>query len=259
MKLAMTRVGRFRALVVAALMLLVIVGVLSATFDFEEIFAALLGVTPIMLLLLWQEYVNVPELDFIYDPTEPEFHPELDASWVLADGQPQGITQWLRIGVRNNGRATARRCRPELFVERWHEGRAPSAPAAERKSLKWSAAGLHFIQEGLGAAVDIYPGATEHIDVLVNPLRVPHVTRTAYGEGEASHGPLAAWAATPFAYFGLGVFGRLQDGFSVGDFQIRLRVMGDNLNAPITSRWSLRLARQDETNRTQFRLTRIVR
>lgn len=133
--------------------------------------------------------------------------------------------------------------------------RRAAQPSSQRKLLKWTSAGTLNIQEGLGAPADIFPGATDHLDTLQNPLRTPLGARTAYDSGSAPYGPLVAWAATPATYSHLGVSGGLQDGFSAGEFEIELRVTADNLPRPLVKRWCVHLSLPQSDGRTLMSLT----
>jgi hypothetical protein len=223
------------------------------------VFAALLGVMPVSLAVLYNEWVKVPQLEFVFEQDSSEFVLELHAGWPLAGLRKalqrkatlvggkkleQGPTQWLRVGVRNLGKGTAFRCRGQIEVVEW-PGEQGIAPAPERKVLKWASAGVLNVTEGPGASADIYPGAMEHLAVLVNPAWVPLEVRNAYNGGKAPKGPIVCWAATPFAYPPFtergGVMRRLQDGFAAGSYRIRLQVTANNLSRSLTKEWELEL------------------
>ncbi|HWQ27937.1 MAG TPA: hypothetical protein VNN12_02825 [Dehalococcoidia bacterium] len=252
------RIHGYLVAVVVSVVGLIALGALSVRYDFQTIFAAILAITPTLLLVLFQEYVNVPELEFVYDEEDQaEFRPELDPGWRFADGSDLGPTQWLRVGVRNRGRATARRCRGELAVLSWPTTESGDTPSSEPKRLRWSSAGgLITALEPPGALSDIAPGGLDHLEALVNPRRRRIEKRTTRDGGVLQQEPLVAWVSTPSALLSLDVLCHPQNGFTSGQYRVLLRVTADNVSQALTAQWELELARLDDDRRTQFVLRR---
>ncbi|MEM4408862.1 MAG: hypothetical protein QXI19_08985, partial [Candidatus Caldarchaeum sp.] len=194
---------------------------------FQLLASALIGITPVLLLFIYERWVSAPLLRLVYDDKKPALHsPALDI--LDQQGLKIGVRRFERLEVRNDGWTIATNCIAwvQIIDVPRRNGEECPAPSKEPRRLHW--AGLPHLRETVTVR-SIYPrGGREILDVVfaqlldTSPLSVP------WGESNR-WGNIVAWLATYEAF--IDPRKRLQDGL----------IRTTNCQPPLSGRYLLEI------------------
>ena len=169
------------------------------------------------LFVLAERYIWIPNLEILFNPQDnPDVYLPILTLVNLQTGQILPPRRFIRVEVYNKGGSSAKNCIGEIQLEPDGRSHGCSAFSGEPKVLQWTRS---------AEPIDILPKQKATLNVAFSQQGLSAVFGgTCHFQQQSPR--IYAWASTAEAIRNPNF--RLQDGFCIGQFRIKITIYSDN-------------------------------